>query len=99
MPKRVVPVRVRPWAPESRSLTGTMTIAGAGDNSKSHPACSLLESTRNQAARMLSDFGLTPRGRLGVDIRPAPRENIFGANGDKYFVRKPWDRASDGRRS
>src|ERR1700676_1934546 len=24
MPKRVVPVRVRPWAPETRSLTGTI---------------------------------------------------------------------------
>src|SRR6202171_232631 len=61
--------------------TDGMTIAGAGNNSKSHPACKLLESTRNQAARMLGDFGLTPRGRQGVDVRPGMKVNPFSVYG------------------
>jgi Phage terminase, small subunit len=73
-----------------------LTIAGAGENSKAHPACKLLESTRNQAARLLADFGLTPKGRLGVDVRPPSRENRFSVNGksaDRYFEPKLWERA------
>jgi P27 family predicted phage terminase small subunit len=76
--------------------TEGLTIAGAGENSKAHPACKLLESTRNQAARLLADFGLTPKGRLGVDVRPPSRENRFSVNGksaDRYFEPKLWERA------
>lgn len=64
-----------------------MTIAGAGSNAKSHPAVKLLESTRNQAVRMLSDFGLTPRGRLGVEIRPPSSALKVGnpERAEKYF--------------
>jgi P27 family predicted phage terminase small subunit len=72
-----------------------LTVAGAGSNLKGHPACKLLESTRNQAGRMLADFGLTPRGRQSVDIRPPTAANRFSVNGGnraKYFERKPWDR-------
>jgi len=80
---------------ELRELLKTegMTIPGADGNSKSHPACKLLESTRNQAARLLSDFGLTPKGRQGVDVYPARSANPFSNNGrpvglDKYLERK-----------
>ncbi|MDQ2963221.1 MAG: phage terminase small subunit P27 family [Pseudomonadota bacterium] len=74
-----------------------LTIAGAGGNLKGHPATRLLAAARNQAAKMLSDFGLTPKGRQGVDILPPADRNRFGVNGrrdpaDKYHRRKPWDR-------
>jgi len=72
-----------------------LTVPGAGSNLKSHPATRLLESTRNQASRMLGDFGLTPRGRLGVEIRPTSAVAAVGAsNEDKYLQTKPWERQS-----
>lgn len=49
--------------------TEGLLIAGVAC-SKAHPATKLLESTRNQAIRMLDSFGLTPRGRQSVDMRP-----------------------------
>jgi P27 family predicted phage terminase small subunit len=67
-------------------------IAGAGNNSKGHPAVKLLESTRSQAARMLSEFGLTPKGRQGVDIRPRDgRLNSFLRNGKRVNAEKYFD--------
>src|SRR5947207_2461185 len=75
-----------------------LTIAGAGDNSKAHPACKLLESTRNQATRLLTEFGLSPRSRLGVELAPALRVNKVanhsnGNSADKYFDGpRPWER-------
>jgi P27 family predicted phage terminase small subunit len=71
-----------------------LTIAGAGNNKKTHPASRLLESTRNQAMRLLTEFGLTPKGRVGVDMKPPPPLNINGANDDlarRYFDRRPWE--------
>jgi len=70
-----------------------LTIPGAGGNFKAHPAAKLLETTRGQAMRLLADFGLTPRGRLGVDVRPPTGGNRFQTNGaDRYFDGpKPWD--------
>ena len=74
-----------------------MTMPGADSNTKAHPACKLLESTRNQAARLLSDFGLTPKGRQGVDVYPARNANPFSINGtrlksDKYLdCKRPWE--------
>jgi P27 family predicted phage terminase small subunit len=72
-----------------------VTIEG-GAGRKAHPAVKLLESTRNQAARMLESFGLTPRGRQGVDVRPRSREkNPFAEFGtpDKYAGEpKPWQK-------
>ena len=41
---------------------------------KAHAAIKVLETARNQARGLLSDFGLTPRGRQGVDVLPPPRE-------------------------
>jgi len=75
-----------------------LTIPGAGANSKAHPATKLLESTRNQAVRLLCEFGLTPRGRLGVELAPALRANKVanhsnGNGADKYFDGpRPWER-------
>ena len=71
-----------------------VTIEG-GSGRKAHPAVKLLESTRNQAARMLESFGLTPRGRQGVDVRPASaQQNPFArfGGGDKYTEPKPWQK-------
>jgi len=73
-----------------------LTIPGAGDNSKAHPGCKLLETTRNQAMRLLSDFGLTPRGRLSVEVRPPAMANRFRVNGrqpDSYLESKPWEKS------
>lgn len=57
-----------------------LTVPGASGNLKTHPAARLLESTRNQAHRLLGDFGLIPRGRVAVKAAPpsAP-ENPFAA--------------------
>ncbi len=49
-----------------------LTISGADGNQKAHPGAKLLESTRNQAHRMLADFGLIPRGRLTVKPTATP---------------------------
>jgi P27 family predicted phage terminase small subunit len=60
-----------------------MCIAGSGQTRKSHPATKMLESARSQAMRLLECFGLTPRSRLGIDIRPARTKNIFSNNGNR----------------
>ena len=80
-----------------------LTIAGAGGNRKAHPGAKLLETTRGQAMRLLADFGLTPRGRMGVDVRPLTTANVFAVNGtrsaDRYFDGpKPWDHHATARR-
>jgi len=51
---------------------GGMTVAMAGDGGgrKSHPAVRIMETARTQATRLLAEFGLTPRGRAGVDTAP-----------------------------
>ena len=54
-----------------------LTIDGANNNAKAHPGAKLLESTRNQAHRLLSDFGLIPRGRVAVKPIAPARENPF----------------------
>jgi P27 family predicted phage terminase small subunit len=56
-----------------------LTIPGADGNQKTHPAAKLLETSRSQAHRLLADFGLTPRGRQGVDVPPprSPATNYF----------------------
>ena len=52
-----------------------LTIPGADGNLKTHPASKLLESTRNQCHRLLSDFGLIPRGRVTVKAAPKIENN------------------------
>ena len=54
-----------------------LTIPGADGNQKTHPAAKLLESTRNQAHRLMADFGLTPKGRVQVKAQPKASKNPF----------------------
>jgi P27 family predicted phage terminase small subunit len=75
---------------ETLRTEGT-TIAGADGNRKAHPALRLLESTRNQAVRLLAEFGLTPRGRQGVDVRPPATENRFAKHAQGYRDSRPWN--------
>jgi P27 family predicted phage terminase small subunit len=63
------------------------TVPTADGGSKPHACVRIMETARGQAHRLLGDFGLTPRGRQGVDVVP-PRvkddgEEFFAAN--KYF--------------
>jgi len=54
------------------------TIAAATGGQKSHPCLKALETTRNAALRMLSDFGLSPKARKFVQKAPgAKRDNPF----------------------
>src|SRR5438132_6348292 len=46
------------------------TYIDTNKNIRANPASRLLESTRNQAQRLLESFGLTPRAREGVAQRP-----------------------------
>ena len=46
------------------------SIATADGGLKSNPAVRVLEVARTQAARLLTDFGLTPKGRAGLDTTP-----------------------------
>ena len=48
------------------------TTPTAGGGQKPHPAVRIAEAARNQAHRLLADYGLTPRGRQGVDTSPPP---------------------------
>jgi P27 family predicted phage terminase small subunit len=57
-----------------------LLVQGGSGGMKAHPALKALETTRSQAHRLLSDFGLTPRGRQHIDaIPPVRSENPFAA--------------------
>ena len=62
---------------QAREVVGRegMTIATSDGGSKAHPGIKAMEVARNQAARLLESFGLTPKGRNHVDPAPEPREN------------------------
>jgi P27 family predicted phage terminase small subunit len=47
------------------SSTGT-----AANGIKGHPSARVLSTARAQAARLLAELGLTPRGRAMLDLRP-----------------------------
>lgn len=54
------------------------TCMTAEGGMKSHPAVRIMEAARGQARALLSDFGLTPRAKQGVDIAPpSGRRNAF----------------------
>ena len=46
-------------------------VPTAGGGQKPRPEVRVMETARVQAARLLAEFGLTPRGRRGLD--PPPR--------------------------
>ena len=50
------------------------TIAAATGGHNAHPALKALETTRNAAHRMLSDFGLSPKSRKYVSKAPKTPE-------------------------
>ena len=47
-------------------------VPTVGGGAKPRPEVRVMETARAQAARLLADFGLTPRGRRGLDL-PRPR--------------------------
>jgi len=55
-------------ARELLAATGLTVSTGQG-GCKPHPAVRMAETARRQAAQLLADFGLTPRGRKGVSTR------------------------------
>ena len=57
-------------------------VPTSGNGLKPHPEVGAMERARVQAARMLGDFGLTPRGRRGLDL---PRAR--GGDEDDVFLR------------
>jgi len=63
-------------AEEARAVVARdgFLVATENGGQKAHAAIKVLETARNQARGLLADFGLTPRGRQGVDVVPAPAE-------------------------
>jgi P27 family predicted phage terminase small subunit len=49
-------------------------LTAANGTRRANPTVKMLEAARNQAARMLADFGLNPKGRQGVDLQPREPE-------------------------
>jgi P27 family predicted phage terminase small subunit len=47
-----------------------MTLATESSGGKTHPAVRIMEKARGQAAQLLQRFGLDPRSRQSVDVRP-----------------------------
>jgi P27 family predicted phage terminase small subunit len=48
-------------------------VPTAGGGWKPRPEVRVMETARVQAARLLGEFGLTPRGRRGLDLPRPPR--------------------------
>ena len=46
-------------------------VPTSGNGLKPRPEVRVMETARVQAARLLADFGLTPKGRWGLDMAPA----------------------------
>lgn len=60
---------------------GTTIKAGSGGQ-KAHPALTALASARHQAHQLMADFGLLPRSRISMPVKPAIRKNnMFASNG------------------
>ena len=47
------------------------TVPTSGNGLKPRPEVAAMERARVQAARLLADFGLTPKGRRGLDMAPS----------------------------
>ena len=56
-----------------------ITIAAANGGEKPNPALAMMATARGQAAALLAQFGLTPRGRAGIAPAPAEKKNRFSA--------------------
>ena len=64
-------------------------VSTAGGGAKPRPEVRVMETARAQAAKLLAEFGLTPRGRRGLDL-PRPR----GEDDDDDFLRALLERPS-----
>ena len=56
-------------APAVIEAEGCAVAAGGG--LKPRPEVRVMETARVQAARLLADFGMTPKGRRGLDMAPS----------------------------
>ncbi len=51
-----------------------VTVATGNDGMKPHPCLRALETARTQAHKLMADFGLTPKSRVGTaGVKPAPK--------------------------
>lgn len=71
-------------------------IETADGNPKANPSVKLLDSTRNQAHRMLSDFGLVPKGRVSVKPTADPKKTEVSPW--EKFMRPTFSKANTGRK-
>ena len=53
------------------------TITAGGGGRKAHPALAMMATARAQAAALLAQFALTPRGRAAIAPAPASKGNRF----------------------
>jgi P27 family predicted phage terminase small subunit len=60
-------------AAEAAIKADGITVTAGSGGKKAHPALKMLETARNQATRMLIEFGLTPRARQAVGLPAGPR--------------------------
>jgi P27 family predicted phage terminase small subunit len=60
-----------------------LAVPTADGGRKGHPAVKVMETARAQAARLLGDFGLVPRGRMSID--PAPPPELAGDPAERFF--------------
>jgi P27 family predicted phage terminase small subunit len=82
---------------ETLAREGLTVPSGSAGNVKTHPGLRALESTRAQVLKLMGDFGLNPRARLGVDMAPQALANPFKSNGkrDRYVGEEPlWAESS-----
>ena len=64
---------------EARELLAAEGLSlNTGDGGrKAHPAVRTMETARAQAARLLAEFGLSPKARQGVDVLPPRAASPF----------------------
>lgn len=58
------------------------SVAGAGGAQKPHPATGLLRSSRETAARLGAELGLTPTARSRKSLQPEGQGNLFESGGE-----------------
>ncbi len=58
-----------------------LSVGTADGGRKAHPALKAMEVARAQAARLLAEFGLSPKARQGVDVLPPRATNRFSRIG------------------
>lgn len=67
-----------------------LLVDAVGNGQKAHPAIRALEATRAGAMRLMDAFGLNPKARLGVDMKPLSAGSNNGLR--RYTQAMPWDK-------